>query len=73
MINKKLYSNLIEERLATAKNFSDNEIVEKITSLKKHYWFGSANAWVVFLGISPGGSPPKGKEDILNYKSQITI
>lgn len=69
----KLYSNLPEERIQAADIYSNEKQIQAIIGLKNHYWFGAPNAWLVFLGISPGGSPPKGKECISNYKSQISF
>lgn len=69
----KLYSNLPEERIQAADQYLNEEQIQDIISLKNHYWFGAPNAWLVFLGISPGGSPPKGRECISNYESQISF
>ena len=71
MENDKLYSNFPDERLAASLEIDGKSIIEEIKKIKQYYWFGSGNAWVVFLGSSPGGSPPKGKEDKSNYKSEI--
>jgi hypothetical protein len=69
--NDKLYSNLPNTRLLASLEVKDDGTAKKIEKIKPYFWFGSGNAWLVFLGSSPGGSPPKGKEDKSNYKSEI--
>lgn len=67
-----LYSQLPNARLSAALEVGDFSVItNEIASIKPYFWFGSGNAWLVFLGSSPGGSPPKGKEDKSNYKSEI--
>jgi len=73
MKTNKLYSNLPEERLEAGLITNDLSICQEIKDVRPYYWFGSANAWIVFLGSSPGGSPPKGQEDKSFYKSQISF
>lgn len=73
MTNNQLYSNNQEERLKASKSFNGHSIEKAITEIKKSYWFGSPNAWAIFLGISPGNSAPKGKKDESNYESQISF
>lgn len=69
----KLYSNIPEERLTAALEVKEMSVIDQIKKIKQYFWFGSANAWLVFLGTSPGGSSTKGKEDKSNYKSEISF
>ena len=68
-----LYSNLVNERLTASSNFNNKSIVKSIMSIKPYYWFGAANAWLVFLGSSPGGSPSGGKTQKSDYPSEISF
>jgi hypothetical protein len=60
-----IFSNSPKTRLDEAKNFRKTfldekayfEYVKQYLPDWKEYWFGSINPWIVFLGISPGGSP----------------
>jgi hypothetical protein len=71
--NQILYSSLVTERLAASSKGSDELILKSITAIKPYYWFGSANAWLVFLGSSPGGSPSGGKIKKSDYPSEISF
>jgi hypothetical protein len=71
MPNDLLYSNNPTERLSATIAITEADAANRIKEIKPFFWFGSANAWLVFLGSSPGGSPPKGKEHKSDYPSDV--
>lgn len=59
-MNNNLYSNILQERINAIKELNSNDetiFLKSVHAVWKEYWFGSPNAWIAFIGASPGNSP----------------